>query len=258
MFVLCDTNEQTTNPKVVERLQKVFPNLQVTNLVFGDVNIILDDGNILAIERKRADDFLGSIADGRVFRQVEQMAHGSKWSCIIIEGSFSFNKDDMTVIEGRETNWRGASVRGAMMAIQWSGCPIIQSTQETYPYVIADIISFCSKPDIHQQSLGRHRIVTFPPIDLREEIIAAFPGIGVKRARALFEFAGSQHNGISTLAEALCWVTSFPLINDKSRPDGWGNIIVKNFRIALGLKDNEFLDIKEQKIEEKKDAKKHK
>jgi len=248
MFIMVDTNEQATNPKVVDRLLKVFPNLQLTNLAFGDVNAILDDGNILAIERKRAEDFLGSIADGRVFRQVEQMSNGAKWCCIIIEGQFEFDDEDMAVVNGNETKWRGASVRGAMMAIQWAGCPIIFTSQSGFPYTVLDIIQFCSKPDIHRQSLGRKRIVTFPPIELKEEIIAAFPGIGLKRAKDLFEFVeGQSDTGTGTLAEAFAWITAFPLIASKSRPAGWGDKTVENFRTAMGLKSQEFLDLKEDK-----------
>lgn len=248
MFILCDVNEQATNPKVVSRLREVFPNLDSTQtLAFGDVNIILDDGSILAIERKRASDFLGSIADGRVFRQVERMANGAKWSCIILEGTIEFDKDDMTICDGEKTQWRGSSVRGAMLSIMWSGCPIIFSSQSYYPNMVADIYQFCCKPEIHHQSLGRKRIVTFPPIELKEEIVAAFPGIGLKRARSLFEFTESKNNGASTLAEAFAWISAFPLIQSKSRPEGWGDKTVENFRVAMGLKANEFLDIKEDK-----------
>jgi ERCC4-type nuclease len=249
MFVMVDTNEQSTNPVVVARLQQVFPNLQITTLLCGDVNIILDDGAILAVERKQAGDFLGSIADGRVFRQVERMAAGAKWSCIILTGALSFDKDDMAVIDGRATNWKGASVRGAMMAIQWAGCPIIGSTEEMYPYVLNDIIQFCSKPSEHQQTLGRKRVVTFPPVELKEEIIAAFPGVGLKRAQALFEFVEGKNNPEegASLSEALSWISAFHLIAEKSRPEGWGNKTVLNVRTALGLQPNQILDIKEQK-----------
>ncbi len=256
MFIIVDQNEQATNPTVVERMRKTFPNLQIANLTCGDVNIILDTGDVLAIERKRADDLLGSIGDGRVFRQVEQMAQGAKWSCIIVEGHITFDKKtDMTVVNGRETKWRGVSVRGALMAIQFAGCPVIPSMPETYPDVISDVIAFCSKPEVHQQSLSRKRIVTFPPIDLKEEIIAAFPGVGLKRARSLFEFVGSgNENQFSSLAEAICWITAFPGINQSARPEGWGNGTVMNFRAALGLKENEYLTLVEEK--EKSDGSK--
>lgn len=248
MFILVDQNEQATNPIVVERLRKVFPKLQIADLASGDINVILDDSSILAIERKRAGDFLGSIGDGRVFRQVEQMATCAKWSCIIIEGEITFNRNDMTVIDGEETKWRGTSVRGAMYAIQWAGCPIVTTNKYSFPQIVADVIQFCSKPSVHQQALGRKRIVTFPPISLNEEIVAAFPGVGLKLARSLIEFACKQNDtNTGTLAEALSWASCLGLIDRKNRPEGWGDKKITNFRVALGLNTNQYLDIKEDK-----------
>lgn len=262
MFIMVDTNEQAhrnvNNPKrpvdeyskSVARLLKVFPNLQITPLDFGDINIILDDASILAIERKTADDFVGSIGGGHIFRQVEDMSNGSKWCCIIVEGTIEFNKDDMTVINGEVSNWTGSSVRGAMMAIQWAGCPILFTRTQDFPYTVADVISFCSKPDVHRQSLGRKRIVTFPPIMLKEEIMSAFPGVGLKRTKALFEFANDKNKNDdheATLSEALCWASSLHLIDKRHRPEGWGDKTVENFRAAMGLKTIEVLDIKEDK-----------
>src|SRR5271157_2960067 len=189
MIVLVDSNEEATNPAIVEIMRTHFTELQVVPLEFGDVNIILEDGSILSIERKNVDDFLGSIGDGRVFRQVERMSNGSKFYCIILVGNIHFDKDDMTVTNGRTTQWRGKSVRGAMMAIQWSGCPILQSANdEMYPFTIMEAVEFCRKPIEHTQGLGHHRIVTFPPVELSLEILSAFPGIGFKRAQALMEF----------------------------------------------------------------------
>lgn len=244
MFILVDSNEQATNPKVVKKIQKIFPNLEITSLAFGDMNIVLDDGNILAIERKRAGDFLGSIADGRLFRQVQKMSDGSKWCCIIIEGIFEFSENDMVVIDGEETNWKGASVRGAMMAVQWAGCPIIFTLENNFADTVLDIVQFVSKPDTHWQSLGRKKIISFPPITLKEEIISAFPGVGLKRAKSLFAFIELQDkNHESTLAEALGWISMFPMISPKSRPEGWGDKTVLNFITALGLEEGYVIDI---------------
>jgi len=251
MIIIADINEKATNPKVIASLKKLFPSLKLQQLKFGDLNVILDNGDLLAIERKEAHDFLGSIGDGRVFRQVEAMSNGAKWCAIIIQGVISFDENDMTEINGKVTNWRGASVRGALLAIQWSGCPIIFTASFPYDYaeIVADIIKFCSKPDVHHQSLGRKRIVTFPPISLPEEIVAGFPGIGLKRARSLINFAKDMDDKSKepSLAKALCWVTYLPRLDYKSRPEGWGDKTVTNFRLALGLSDNEHLIIEEER-----------
>lgn len=245
MLILVDINENATNPDIVEDMRKVFPDLQLVNLQFGDVNVILDDASILAIERKKAGDFLGSVGDGRLFRQVEQMHEGAKWVCVFVEGELKFDKNDMVVADGRTTEWKGSSIRGALHAIQWSGCPVFFTDTKHYPYLVNEVAGFCSKPDIHFQQLGHRRIVTFPPISLDTEILSAFPGVGLKRAKALQEFARNNNdNEVGTLAESLCWITSFPLISPNDRPTGWGDKLVANVRAVLGLNPWEYLDIK--------------
>jgi len=257
MIVIVDSNEEATNPKIVKSLKRLFPKLKVQQLTSGDLNVVLDNGEVLAIERKEAGDFLSSIGDGRVFRQVEAMSNNSKWCAIVIQGIISFDEDDMTIVDGRETKWKGASVRGAMLAIQWSGCPIIYTASFPYGYaeIVADIIKFCSKPEVHHQSLGRKRIVTFPPISLSEEIVAAFPGIGLKRSRALINYAKDMDRSTDvSLAKSLCWATYLPKFAYKSRPEGWGDKVVANFRLSLGLGQNEYLTIEEKKKEKSNES----
>jgi hypothetical protein len=273
MFVIVDSNEGTdrdkkeniereergearkdqSNIRMINRLKKYFPKLQQGPLTCGDINVILDgEGGVLAIERKRAGDFLGSIGSRRIFKQVENMANNANWPCIIVEGVISYDKDDMAVIptfdrfdhvNGYEvTGWPGASIRGAMYAIEWSGCPIITIEPSSLPNMIVDLARFCSKPAEHVQMLDRKRYVTFPPIEFSEGLIATFPSIGLKRTRSLKEFSRSNNDtGTPTLAEMLCWGSNLGKIHKKSRPEGWGDMMVTNFRAALGLQEGEYL-----------------
>lgn len=275
MFIMVDTNEATdreknrkdrksrpdgSNIRVVKRLQKRFPELQQTTLDCGDIKIILDNGQTIAIERKRAGDFIGSIGDGHIFRQVHRMNEGADWSVIIVEGLIGFNSDDMATIPmfdkednivGTEvTGWHGGSVRGAMYAIEFNATPIITIMPKQLPDVIEDIIRFCQKPLEHTQMLARRRIVTFPPVTIAEEVVAAFPGVGLKRTRSLREFAKENNDtDTPTLAEMLCWGSFLAKAAYRSRPEGWGDIVVKNFRGTLGLQDGEYLTIVTDKEE---------
>jgi ERCC4-type nuclease len=265
MLILVESNEATdreknredraersdpSNIRMVKRLKKYFPKLQQGPLTCGDINVILDGGGTLAIERKRASDFLGSIGSRRIFRQVERMAEHATWSCVIVEGLISFDSNDMAVIPtfdkfdrvtGHETTeWRGASVRGAMWAILFSGCPVITIEPDSLPSMIVDLATFCSKPAEHAQMLGRKRYVTFPPVSLDIEILAAFPGVGMKRAKSLVEFAKVNNDtGTSTLGEALVWGNVLDLVDRKVRPEGWGDKTIENFRTTLGMETGE-------------------
>lgn len=276
MIVLVDTNEATdreknhkyraqrednSNLRALKRLQTRFGDVQTATLTCGDINVILDDGKLLAIERKRAGDFLGSIKGGHIQRQVQRMAENADWSVVIVEGQISFDKDDMAVIphfdkkdvmDGLETTgWNGNAVRAMIYAIMFNGTPVvmIQHPQQL-PDIIQGFIQFCSKPVEHMQGLGRRRIVSFPPITLSQEIVSAFPGVGFKLTKKLEEFAqGQSDNNTPTLADMLCWGSYLGKIAPKSRPEGWGNMKVTNFRAALGLPEGHYLTIEVDKEE---------
>lgn len=251
------------NQRAMKRFEEYFGELQFAELTCGDINVILDDGKLLAIERKRPGDFLGSIANGRLFRQVENMAKNAMWSCILVEGLFHFDDTDMAcipvydkseekVLNYERTNWKGASVRGAMFAIQFSGCPIITTNPIGVPRIVHDIATFCSKPAEHAQSMGRRRIVSFPPISYPEEVISSLPLVGLKRARTLLEFAKVKNGNkerVVSLAEALSWASMLNLIDKAHRPEGWGNKTIENVRVALGLELGEYLIVQEDKQE---------
>ena len=252
MLVMVDSNELSTNPKVVELLREYFPKLQVMSLEFGDINVVLENGSLLSIERKNVSDFLSSIGDGRVFNQVERMAAGAKFYAIIMIGKIEFDKDDMVVVDNHVTGWRGVAVRAAIYSLQWSGCPIEWcTTYDSLPFIVNEMIKFCEQPEVHLQKIGHKRIVTFPPVDSRVEIIASFPNVGLKRADSLLRFARDQNkeykdieDPYSTVIEALAWASAFPLIKSRARPEGWGDKIVQNLRISLGLDTQEYIDIR--------------
>jgi ERCC4-type nuclease len=217
----------------------------VSKLASGDINVILDNGSILAIERKEIHDFLGSIGDGRIFKQVEMMASSAKYSVVVIEGSLQINYDtDMVIANGELTNWKGSSVRAALFAIQFSGCPIMFCPKGTYAQQIEELVKIVSKDDEHLQRIHR-RIVTFPPISTAQDILMAFPGIGFKRAESMIKFCG-ENGSDGKLADMLCWATALQLIPYESRPVGWGNAVVRNFKETMGLQENEYLDKKKE------------
>lgn len=252
MIVVVDSNEQATNPaqvKIIEdyladpRFAKKFHEpmmFAVSHLTAGDINVILQDGRVLAFERKEPNDFLGSVGDGRVFAQVERMAEAASMSAIIITGVISYDKEDVVLCDSIPTNWKGSAVRAAITAIMWSGCPVLRCVPKTLPQVIMETVALAMKPLEHFQR--RERVVTFPPMDERVEIMSALPGVGPKRAKSILQFVG--HDGhLGRLAEALEWATMLGAINEESRPEGWGPTTISAVRSALGLTEAEILSV---------------
>lgn len=259
MLLLVDKNEEV-NPGIIKALKKNFSQVIITNLphrdhggvtvTAGDINIPLSDGNILAIERKTPEDFLGSIASRHLFDQVEVMAMNAKYSVIIVTGAFTYGaKDDMCYIkkgdENIKTNWTGVSVRAAITTIMYSGCPIIFCPEEFYCQAIAEQYGIANKSD-ERQGVKKRRIITFPPVDERVEFIAQIPGVGLKLAESLMTFAGKMEgkdDDYGSLASAFHWLSILVQIDKTERPAGWGPAKILAARKFFGLESNQYIAI---------------
>lgn len=252
MMYLVDSNEKATSERTIKELEQVFEDIIISKLQSGDFNAILEDGSILSVERKTVFDFLGSIGDGRLFKQVENMATHAKYYAVVIEGHLGFNKEDMTIADGQFTNWRGVAVRAALFTVMWSGCPIFFCPPGSYPFILEELVKITNKTDKRFQR-NHQRIITFPPLDTEVDILMAFPNIGQVRAESLMDFAKEDGRG-GTLVGAFCWAAAFPLIKG-GRPKGWGNAMVNDFRKTLGLEKDEYLEIKKYRKVEEEDEK---
>ncbi len=259
MIVLTDTNELATSPKTIARLKEYFgkENVIVCNITkyagvtAGDVNVPLDDGTILAIERKTPTDFLSSIT-GHLQDQVEAMSRHAKYYSVIVTGSIQYGMNNTVLADHEITGWKANDVRGLVRAIQFAGCSIEYCPEDSYPMVIEEIYKTVNKPDEHQR-LRRNRIITFPPLDERIQILAQFPGgakmkLGIKSATSLLKFAGTMdknadEDGYGTLASAVHWATILVQIDQGSRPSGWSANKILTFRKMWGLASNEYIGV---------------
>ena len=248
MMLIVDSNEKATNPKVFQSLERNFSNVIVANLNAGDINIPLDDGSVLAIERKTPNDFLSSIADGRIFEQAECMAQNAKYSAFIVTGYFTYSeKSDMVMIEGEKTNWKGSSVRAVMRVIQYSGCVIEFCPPSRICQIISELYMTVNKPD-ERRGIQKKRIITFPPVDKRVQFLAQLPGIGLDTAESVLQFAGMMDSnadeyGYGTIAGALEWITIMSGVDKDARPKNWGPNRILNVRKFFGLESSQYIGV---------------
>ncbi len=96
-----------------------------TQLRCGDVWLAANDGQLLIVERKTVDDFLASIADGRLFDQSSAMVQTSPWSYMAIQGTLAPNRQGTTTVGRTQTNWQWSAVQGALQTIQELGVTVI-------------------------------------------------------------------------------------------------------------------------------------
>ena len=261
MILLVDKSEESSAPGVVERLRKQFANVHTVNLphrqhggtmvTAGDINIPLDDGSILAIERKTPDDFLGSIPNRHIFNQVEVMHSIAKFVAVVVTGKLTWSPDgDKVIADKRQTEWDGVSVRAALRKIQMSNCILEFCPVGEFPMIVKEIYDTCSKIGEPAKAI-KNRIVTFPPTDERVQFLAQFPNVGLESAESLLKFAGTMEGtndseGYGTIAQAIHWMTILVQIDKDSRPANWGAKKILTGRKFLGLASNQYIKVESE------------
>ena len=150
----------------------------------------------VAIEVKRAPDFVNSITDGRLLQQLKEMRQNFERPVLIIEGG---NEQDIYAIRNIHPN----SIRGMLASIAIGyGIPILHSKN---PKDTAGLIMAMAKREVEEKSPEPSLHNQKPPtLDQQQEyVIASLPGIEIKLARALLEKFGSVEGVMSASEEQL-------------------------------------------------------
>ena len=239
LLLVVDSNEKGTAPKVIRQLESVFgeEHLAFARLPEGDISVPLGTG-LLLIERKTPQDFLHSLADGRLFNQVHRMTKVAQWSALIVTGRLTYTDDDRVRASGRLTQWRGTSVRGAIQTIQWSGCAVTFCPASGFAPAVKETIKVALKDE---RVLKQQHPVEYTLLSPEAQLLASIHGVGTKRARSLMEFAEGS------LGTALEWATCFPIakVKDKNRAQGWGDKTCMTVRDLFGLSKKQYIRIME-------------
>lgn len=169
----------------------------------------------IVVERKVSGDFLQSIVDGRLFRQIEQMRKYEK-PLIIIEGNH---------IMDNNRNIHPNAVRGAIASIATSlSVPIIwtRSQLETAEMLltIAKREQLGKKSELAIRTKRRVR----SSAELQEFIISGLPGISNKTARKLLDHFATPERVFSASESELMKV------------EGIGKVMAKRIRNILTKK----------------------
>lgn len=206
--VVYDTHEAKT---FVVRYLKKFEDIVVVKrpLEIADYLVQTDKGTI-AVERKRASDFMTSISDGRLFTQLENMLEYDD-SRIILEGAV-FTSAKMGRCYSIDTLGKVLNVKRSsrtqprtMWSTQFFVHPhaftsILEKIQEMGIKVIptgsaydtADILKFWATRGETREHLSiRHKSKTFSDLDKQLFLLSGLIGVSVKRAEALLKEFGT-------------------------------------------------------------------
>lgn len=222
--IMIDSRE----PEWVQKLSFGGIPTSVTMLEYGDALVACSDGEMLCVERKTPDDFLGSLASERLFVQISEMkTFFNRWSYLVITDGFQRGPHG-NVITARESNYSWQALQGALLTVQELGVPVVTCAGDAD---YEDCLLRLAARD------RRAEMLLVPPkwgriLSPGEAVIAALPGIGVERLGLIMDAAGGSP------AWALCGLT-----DATSQIKGIAGNVKSKIRAALKLLDGEQLGI---------------
>lgn|SRR3989338_5077112 len=149
----------------------------------------------VAVERKTSGDFLSSLIDGRLFKQIEELRNNFKKPLMILEGNGLFNG---------ERKIHPNAIRGALASISIDyGVPIIstETNLDTAEMLIsiAKREQFKSKREFNVRGIKKTKSMNHR----QEYLIAGLPNINTQTARKLLKHFGSPEKIFAANEEQL-------------------------------------------------------
>ena len=214
-------------PEWVRRLSFGAQMRSVTLLEHGDVLATTDDGVLLAVERKTADDLLNSVRSGRLWLQLAGIRQQTRWAYLVVTGVLLPVSNGKAITDRGETGWLWSSVQGVLLKAQELGCMVVHAASDAdFEATVLALAGRDHGEECPIEPVRTPKFYTEP-----EALLATLPGIGLDRAQALLAYAG-------TAGWALNWLTDK---ESTDKVDGIGPRTRENIRAALGLRDDESL-----------------
>ena len=211
IHIIADDRE--CKSEVIESLMKIEGvEVSIRRLAIGDYQI----DNRLIVERKTLKDFVVSIIDGRLFKQMLCLANSNSKAVLILEGTAS---------DTAELGMTREALQGALITVSLIlGIPVLRSKD---PSETAKLIVYIGR-QIESMAMGGVQRHGYRPKNKRKRqlfILQGLPGIGRERAERLLARFGSVEVAISassgelqtvdgigkSIADKIKWTVSEPV-----------------------------------------------
>ncbi len=160
---------------IIDKLRKRREvNIEIKQLPVGDFLV----SERIAIERKTNKDFVNSIIDGRLFKQVHELIKNYELPVLLLEGCDLYNV----------RNIHPNAVRGAISSITIKyGIPIIysQNEEDSVEYIVRLALREHEKEDVETILRGHKKVLTFEERQIY--VLMGLPYISEKLAMRLLE-----------------------------------------------------------------------
>ncbi|WP_291767327.1 ERCC4 domain-containing protein [Caldivirga sp. UBA161] len=176
-----DSREYETAQLVVNAVKELGCRILVSTLTVGDYVVSSE----VAVERKRAMDFVNSIIDGRLFQQANNLIEAYQEPYIIIEG------DLWSTVSVRSIS-RNALI-GALVKVSRSGLRLLWTRDEWDTAQALYSLALTSPGLIKISNKRKGESIN----DMQITFLSSLPGIGVRRAVRLLKIYGTPLNALN-------------------------------------------------------------
>jgi len=191
--IVVDTRE----PKyIIDQLASYRLTVMTAALTAGDY-LFLPHGLKVGIERKRIDDLLNSLRDGRMIAQAHKLIDEYDVAMILIEGRYDYSTSGVVTYEANggwhESGWSWDSFTGMLLDLKWMGLIFHECISGDAAREIARLVGSLSK-DEHKwiQSRERPNVIAIDPA-YKDTVwsLCAFKGLSAQSAETLLSNYGS-------------------------------------------------------------------
>ncbi len=135
----------------------------------------------VVVERKTINDFVSSIIDRRIFKQIENMKEFYERPVIILEGT-----EDIYSVRNVHPN----AIRGAIASITVDyGIPIIRT--ENAVETAEMLIAIARREQAEKKEISLHKKKPMSKAEIQVYVVSSLPMIGPNTAKRLLEYFGT-------------------------------------------------------------------
>jgi ERCC4-type nuclease len=238
LHICIDSNEASGRRDIVNYLRLSGFEVDIRKLDVCDYVV----SDRCGIERKDASDFLGSMKDGRLFKQAEGMVAAYEKPIIILEGEMSKAL--------RRSKMKPSSIYGALSSLALDyGLSVIPTQNPKTTGILLHRLAFREQAKeertIQLRSVNRN----MPPHQQQVFLLSGLPQIGTSLAEELLKVFDTPYQIMSELAEAEVKVSKSGKTKRLAGPlkdvKGVGPKIVENAQRLLKGSYSHFCDIDE-------------
>jgi ERCC4-type nuclease len=145
---------------------------------------------LLGIQRKEApSDFLASLEDGRLARELPLLHLGADFPILLLEGTFNYDAGGRLSIDGRPTRYNRSGIKNLLRSVFYTHGIVVERSENLSdtPNVVRELVDYLSHDHTSLLNRPKLQVVWGKPTSDQQHcyFYQGMPGVGVVLAQSL-------------------------------------------------------------------------